>query len=109
MPLPPEQVGPMGRGRTKIRMLGKVALEEAIKLPDDGWDAATFARPGAGDQLAANLEDIHGPRLQAMNDNNVEMMVLSLTSPGIQGITDPKEAEVRTKINPLPGSLRNPD
>ena len=91
---PPQNVGPMGRGKPHIRMLGKVALEEAIKLPNDGWDSARYARPGAGDALAAALEDIHGARLQAMTDHNVEMMVLSLTSPGIQGICDPKEAEV---------------
>ena len=86
-------------------MLGKVALEEAIKLPNDGWDAARYARPGAGDALAAVLEDIHGPRLDAMNNHNVEMMVLSLTSPGIQGITDPNEAEVGGSVarSLLPG------
>ena len=33
-------------------MLGEVALEEAIKLPNDGCDAARYARPGPGEALA---------------------------------------------------------
>ena len=80
-------------------MLGKIAIEEAIILPDDdNFEAARYATPGFGDALSESLKDIHGKRLKTMDDHNVEMMVLSLTSPGIQGITDPKKAEVNCPL-----------
>jgi 2,3-dihydroxybenzoate decarboxylase len=43
--------------------------------------------------LIANLLDVHGHRLQQMNENGVDMMVLSLGSPGAQGFSNPAEAE----------------
>ncbi|KAJ8090429.1 hypothetical protein PM082_019027 [Marasmius tenuissimus] len=56
--------------------------------------ASPSANPTGGtvDELRANLEDIHDQRVKQMDKNDVEFMVLSLESPGIQGISDPTKA-----------------
>ncbi|KIV88503.1 hypothetical protein PV10_08185 [Exophiala mesophila] len=59
---------PIGSSKGEDQNKGKVALEEAIKLPSDKWDAKMFASPGAGDELNKTLEDIHGDRLKAMDE-----------------------------------------
>jgi hypothetical protein len=43
-----------------------------------------------GDILAENLMDVHNQRLKLMDEYDVEMQVLSLTSPGPQGATSPR-------------------
>lgn len=77
-------------------MKGKIALEECWAIPETSsiFDPTKFAAKGViGDDLAANLLDVHGKRLQEMDENDVEFMVLSLTAPGVQNITDPVAAE----------------
>jgi 2,3-dihydroxybenzoate decarboxylase len=77
-------------------MYGKIALEEAWAIRENfkAYDIATLAPKGViGGDLVANLLDIHGTRLQQMDENGVDMMVLSLSSPGPQGATNPQEAE----------------
>ena len=77
-------------------MFGKIALEEAWGIRENfkDYDVATLVPKGIiGPDLVANLLDIHGTRLQQMDENGVDMMVLSLSSPGPQGATEPKEAE----------------
>jgi 2,3-dihydroxybenzoate decarboxylase len=77
-------------------MLGKIALEEAFSIPEalERFDPLLLAPKGViGGDLVANLLDIHGSRLQQMDENGVEMFVLSLTSPGPQGIADRGKAE----------------
>ena len=76
-------------------MYGKIALEEAWAIPENfsSYDPSTLAPKGViGGDLIANLLDVHGTRLQQMDDNGVEMMVLSLSSPGAQGVPDPTAA-----------------
>ena len=77
-------------------MFGKIALEEAWAIRENfkAYDVATLAPKGViGTDLVANLLDIHGTRLQQMDENGVDMMVLSLSSPGPQGAIEPKDAE----------------
>lgn len=77
------------------KMYGKIALEEAWAIPENfkAYDVSSLAPKGViGGDLIANLLDIHGTRLQQMDENGVDMMVLSLSSPGPQGQTDPGEA-----------------
>jgi len=76
-------------------MYGKIALEEAWAIPENfkAYDVSSLAPKGViGGDLIANLLDVHGTRLQQMDENGVDMMVLSLSSPGPQGVTDPEEA-----------------
>jgi 2,3-dihydroxybenzoate decarboxylase len=77
-------------------MLGKIALEECWSIPESvaNYNPLTLAPKGViGGDLIANLLDVHGHRLQQMNENGVDMMVLSLSSPGAQGFPNPAEAE----------------
>src|SRR3569833_2440877 len=76
-------------------MYGKIALEEAWAIPENFkvYDVSNLAPKGViGGDLIANLYDVHGTRLQQMDENGVDVMVLSLSSPGPQGVPDPHEA-----------------
>lgn len=76
-------------------MLGKIALEEAWAIPENfaAYDVSTLAPKGViGGDLIANLLDVHGTRLEQMDANGVDVMVLSLSSPGAQGEADPAAA-----------------
>lgn len=73
-------------------MLGKVILEEAYNLPRLAHQAVGYASPTAAVKLAQNLVDIQG-RLVEMDQYGIEMQVLSLTSPGCQGLGDPVAAK----------------
>jgi 2,3-dihydroxybenzoate decarboxylase len=80
---------------------GTVAVEEAVISPDTAWllqESQQILTPGNSGKQAieahqARLMDIHGSRLDAMNAEGVEYMLLSLTSPGCQGIPDQQLAE----------------
>jgi 2,3-dihydroxybenzoate decarboxylase len=77
-------------------MRGKIALEEAWSIPESlsSYDPTKLAPPGViGPDLAAALLDVHGTRLTQMDENGIDTMLLSLSSPGPQGVTDPKAAE----------------
>ena len=77
-------------------MLHKIALEECWTLPQalEGFDPFSLAPKGViGDDLVANLQDIHGTRLSQMDANDVELMGLSLVAAGAQGLSDPAAAE----------------
>ena len=76
-------------------MLGKIALEEAWAIPEnfEAYDVSSLAPKGViGGDLVANLLDVHGTRLEQMDANGVDLMVLSLSSPGAQGESDPDKA-----------------
>lgn len=83
---------------------GTIAIEEAVLDPAgiarQGKDAALYA-PAYGKgtpitspehPLTAALLDIHITRLERMDAEGVEYMLLSLTSPGPQGASDSDEA-----------------
>ncbi|KAF4625649.1 hypothetical protein G7Y89_g12518 [Cudoniella acicularis] len=76
-------------------MLGKIALEECWTIPEGlkNNDPGKYVAAGTSDRLTNELLDIHGTRLQQMDENGVDFMVLSFVSPGCQGITDPVQAE----------------
>jgi len=70
----------------------KIALEEhfAIDLTID--QSSIYAPPGIWARLKANLLDIEQQRLERMAEGGTAFSILSLNSPGIQGIPDPAEA-----------------
>jgi 2,3-dihydroxybenzoate decarboxylase len=78
-------------------MLGKIALEEAWSTPEalasSGLVTSLAPKGVIGPDLVASLLDVHGTRLQQMDANGVDLMVLSLSSPGPQGVADPGQAE----------------
>ncbi|EPE30743.1 Metallo-dependent hydrolase [Glarea lozoyensis ATCC 20868] len=79
---------------------GTIAIEEAVISPADiasvtEWQSLLSpsfdpSKPVAS--YSTRLLDIHGARLQQMDENGVEYMLLSLTSPGCQGESDPETA-----------------
>ncbi|KAF8202616.1 2,3-dihydroxybenzoate decarboxylase, partial [Mycena galopus ATCC 62051] len=73
-------------------MKGKIILEEAFNLPEVAeQEAKKYASVHSAVPLGKALADIEG-RIAAMDEAGVEMQVLSLTSPGCQGVSDPVEA-----------------
>lgn len=76
-------------------MRHKIVLEEAWAIPESlsSYDPSTLAPKGViGGDLVSNLLDVHGTRLAQMDANGVDMIVLSLSSPGTQGVSDPAAA-----------------
>lgn len=89
-------------------MKGTIAVEEAI-IDQAGVEAHSFAqfqnlmRPGSDAKtgLSAHeqrLLDIHGERLNKMDEHGVEYMLLSLTSPGAQGEAEPEKAKEVARV-----------
>lgn len=86
---------------------GTIAVEEAVVNPNDLEflaDVASMYSPGASatagsthHALGQKLADIHGERLRQMDAEGVEYMLLSLTAPGCQGVTDPTKAQAMAK------------
>lgn len=83
-------------------MRGAVAIEEATIDPgsvDSIEDMIGYLLPGKIDIKAAvaghakKLLDLHHDRLRVMDEQGVEYMLFSHTSPGCQGVTDPGLAE----------------
>ncbi|KAF7312922.1 Amidohydrolase family protein [Mycena kentingensis (nom. inval.)] len=73
-------------------MKGKVILEEAFNLPRLAEEEAKkYASVNAAVLLGKALADIDG-RIAQMDEAGVEVQILSLTSPGCQGETDPVAA-----------------
>ncbi|MGA3125669.1 MAG: amidohydrolase family protein [Candidatus Korobacteraceae bacterium] len=80
--------------------LSKIAIEEHM-APSGTLDRVPDRfEPEAWRKLSHALVDIHGQLLSEMDAANIEMSVLSLTSPGIQAIPDRKKAvEVAQRSN----------
>ncbi|MEV1292724.1 amidohydrolase family protein [Pseudonocardia sp. NPDC049635] len=77
-------------------MQDKIALEEHLSTRENGqyWDdSGEAARNGQAymAEVARRLLDVDD-RIEAMDRAGVAVSVLSLTSPGVQGITDPQVA-----------------
>lgn len=83
------------------KMRGTIAVEEAVIPPFLHYTLAQWQpilAPGSDVEAGvkahgARLSDIHDKRLQTMDAEGVEYMLLSLTSPGAQGESDQTTAE----------------
>ena len=73
-------------------MDGKVALEEHFAIPDTLSDSKGFFPDRVWGELRGRLLDIQDRRLREMDANGVEMMILSLNAPAVQGVADTKAA-----------------
>lgn len=81
-------------------MQGKIALEEHFAIPETLEDSAGFVPDSYWGELSARLLDIHERRIREMDENGIEMMVLSLNAPAVQAITDTARAvEIAQRAN----------
>jgi predicted TIM-barrel fold metal-dependent hydrolase len=74
------------------KLKNKIALEEhfAIDLTID--QSKIYSLPVVWERLKANLLDIEQQRLERMEEGGTTFSILSLNSPGIQGLPNAKEA-----------------
>lgn len=76
-------------------MRGKVILEEAFDLPRFSakarWWAGLFSPDP--DRHLHEIMDLTDTRLKTADKNGVGYTILSYTAPGVQDISDPKEAQ----------------
>ena len=83
-------------------MRGKIALEEHYAIDDTLGDSAGYLPEETWGELSARLLDIEGRRIDEMDQNGVEMMILSLNAPAVQAIPDRIKAnEIARKSNDM--------
>ncbi len=73
-------------------MQGKIGLEEHFATPETLQDSAGFLADESWAELSARLIDMQERRLREMDDNGMEMMILSLNAPAIQAIHNRSQA-----------------
>ena len=67
-------------------MDGKIALEEHFAIQDTLSDSAGFLPPHTWEELSSRLLDIHDRRIREMDAHGIEIMILSLNAPAVQGV-----------------------
>ena len=81
-------------------MIGKIGLEEHFAMPETLQDSAGFLPAECWKELSKRLLDIHEDRLREMDENGMEMMILSLNAPAVQAIPSARKAnEVAMRAN----------
>jgi 2,3-dihydroxybenzoate decarboxylase len=76
---------------------GKIALEEHFDF--SATASASYAAPGSP-EFKRQIQDLGSGRLAEMDRGGVEVCILSLVGPGIQAITNPRQAvEVARQAN----------
>ena len=81
-------------------MQGKIALEEHFAIPETLMDSAGFVPESYWPELKGRLLDIQDQRLRQMDEQGVEMMILSLNAPAVQAIPDASKAnEIAVRAN----------
>lgn len=73
-------------------MKRKIALEEHFAIEETLQDSARFAPSSDWPELKARLLDIQDRRLREMDENGIELMLLSLNAPAVQAIPDSGKA-----------------
>src|SRR4029078_13218299 len=84
------------------KLKNKIALEEhfAVDLTID--QSKLYSLPAVWERLKSNLLDIEQQRLERMEQGGTAFSILSLNSPGIQGIPNTKEAiDVSRRANDI--------
>ncbi len=81
-------------------MQGKIGLEEHFAIEETILDSKGFLHPDTWEELKGRLLDPEERRLKEMDENGMEMMVLSLNAPAIQAIPDtPRANDVARRAN----------
>jgi 2,3-dihydroxybenzoate decarboxylase len=73
-------------------MQGKIALEEHFAIEDTLMDSRGYFPDRVWQEVKSRVMDIHDRRLREMDENGIELMILSLNAPAIQAIPDPRRA-----------------
>ena len=74
-------------------MQHKIGIEEHFAIPETmAKPQASFISGSGGDPVNARLLDMMDHRLREMDEYGIDVMILSLNSPGIQSICNPREA-----------------
>ncbi|MBW8791768.1 MAG: amidohydrolase, partial [Rhizobium leguminosarum] len=73
-------------------MQGKIALEEHFAIPETLQDSAGFVPGIYWDELKSRLLDVQERRIREMNENGIEMMLLSLNAPAVQAVPNRQKA-----------------
>jgi predicted TIM-barrel fold metal-dependent hydrolase len=73
-------------------MNGTIALEEHFAITETVNESKQFMPETLWAELKTRLLDIHEKRLALMDKYGIEMMILSLNAPAVQGIPDVKRA-----------------
>ncbi|NQV54424.1 MAG: amidohydrolase [Rhodospirillales bacterium] len=80
-------------------MDGKIGLEEHWAIPETMGDSEKLVGTSDGwDDLRRRLMDTQDERLHEMDEHGIELTILSLNAPAIQGILDTKEAIETAKL-----------
>ena len=78
-------------------MLGKVSFEEAFELPEKAdvsrEQAALYIAPQDLDRYLRQVKSLTGERIEVSDKHGIGYTIVSLTVPGIQGITEKATAE----------------
>jgi 2,3-dihydroxybenzoate decarboxylase len=81
-------------------MKGKIGLEEHFAIEETLGDSQGFLDESIWAELSGRLMDPEDRRLREMDENGMEMMILSLNAPAVQAITDTaKAAEIAKRAN----------
>ncbi len=75
-----------------MKVTNKIALEEHIATPATLDGSRQYFTPEAWPKFERYLLDIHGQLLRDMDENGVELSILSMNSPGVQAMPNRKEA-----------------
>jgi 2,3-dihydroxybenzoate decarboxylase len=73
-------------------MQGKIGLEEHFAIAETLNDSKGFLGDAAWPELEKRLLDIQEYRLRQMDENGMQLMLLSLNAPAVQAIPDPARA-----------------
>ncbi|MGC2122882.1 MAG: amidohydrolase family protein, partial [Xanthobacteraceae bacterium] len=81
-------------------MQGKIALEEHFAIPETLEDSHGYFPEVVWQEVKARVLDIHDRRLREMDENGIELFLLSLNAPAVQAIPDKaRAAEIARKAN----------
>ncbi|MEU2618366.1 amidohydrolase family protein [Streptomyces sp. NPDC007157] len=78
-------------------MSGKIALEEHFNLPEFSDEVPQYVNAETMRDINRRLLDLTTERLAEMDAAGIDYSLLSLTSPGVQGETDPRLAVTRAR------------
>jgi gamma-resorcylate decarboxylase len=71
---------------------GKIALEEHFAIEETVSDSLGMFPERVQKELKSRVLDLHERRLKLMDENGIEMMLLSLNAPAVQAIPDVERA-----------------
>ena len=95
-----EAAAASGREPSQARPIPKIALEEHFLIPDFvGYFAETYPNisPAIREFGAGILQDLGDKRIEVMDKNHIEYVVLSIAGPGVQVERDATVAKRRAK------------